>query len=60
MKSILLDLSSQMTRLVQEDTHFMANIKNEEPYSVWRKMLKIIKEEIGLYKRGGQLAGVYT
>ena len=60
MKSILLDLSSQMKRLVQEDTHFMANIKNEEPYSVWRKMLKTIKEEIGLYKRGGQLAGEYS
>ena len=28
MKSILLDLCSQMKRLVQEDTHFMANVEN--------------------------------
>lgn len=52
MKSILSDISNQMKRLVQEDTHFMANIDNvsvtarvKEPYSVWRKMLKIIKED---------------
>jgi ppGpp synthetase/RelA/SpoT-type nucleotidyltranferase len=52
MKSILSDISNQIKRLVQEDTHFMDNIESvsvmarvKEPYSVWRKMLKIIKED---------------
>jgi hypothetical protein len=49
-----------MKRLVQEDTHFMTNIGNEKPYSMWRKMLKIIIEDIGLYKQGVQLAGEYS
>ena len=50
MKSILSDISNQMKRLVQEDTMFMDNIESvsvtarvKEPYSVWRKMLKISK-----------------
>lgn len=48
MKSILSDISNQMKRLVQEDCSFMENIESvfvtarvKEPYSVWRKMLKI-------------------
>lgn len=52
MKSILSDISNQIKRLVQEDTYFMDNIESvsvmarvKEPYSVWRKMLKIIKED---------------
>lgn len=52
MKSILSDISNQIKRLVQEDTLFMANIESvsvmarvKEPYSVWRKMLKIIKDD---------------
>lgn len=51
MKSILSDITNQMKRVVQEDTHFMANIKNvsitarvKEPYSIWRKMLKMSKK----------------
>lgn len=51
MKSVLPDISNQMKRLVQEDYSFMENIENvsvtarvKEPYSVWRKMLKISKE----------------
>ncbi|KAL3779203.1 hypothetical protein ACHAW5_009911 [Stephanodiscus triporus] len=54
MKSILSDISNQMKRLVQEDCSFMDNIENvsvmarmKEPYSVWRKMLKIVKEGNG-------------
>ena len=54
MKSILSDISNQMKRLVQEDCSFMENINNvsvmarvKEPYSVWRKMLKIVKEGNG-------------
>ena len=54
MKSILSDISNQMKRLVQEDCSFMDNIENvsvmarvKEPYSVWRKMLKIVKEGKG-------------
>jgi ppGpp synthetase/RelA/SpoT-type nucleotidyltranferase len=51
MKSILSDITNQMKRLVQEDCTFMENIENvsvtarvKEPYSVWRKMLKISRE----------------
>ena len=51
MKSVLGDISHQMKRLVQEDCSFMDNIEHvsvtarvKEPYSVWRKMLKISKE----------------
>ncbi|KAL3823532.1 hypothetical protein ACHAXA_007210 [Cyclostephanos tholiformis] len=54
MKSILSDISNQVKRLVQEDCSFMDNIENvsvmarvKEPYSVWRKMLKIVKEGNG-------------
>eukprot|EP00578_Thalassiosira_sp_NH16_P024721 CAMPEP_0181095424 /NCGR_PEP_ID=MMETSP1071-20121207/10509_1 /TAXON_ID=35127 /ORGANISM="Thalassiosira sp., Strain NH16" /LENGTH=904 /DNA_ID=CAMNT_0023177799 /DNA_START=157 /DNA_END=2871 /DNA_ORIENTATION=- len=50
MKSVLTDISNQMKRLVQEDCTFMNHIENvsvtarvKEPYSVWRKMLKISK-----------------
>lgn len=59
MKSILGDISHQMKRLVQEDCSFMDNIENvsvtarvKEPYSVWRKMLKISKEGKGRIGRG--------
>ena len=58
MKSILSDISNQMKRLVQEDCSFMENIENvsvtarvKEPYSVWRKMLKISKEGDGVNAR---------
>jgi (p)ppGpp synthase/HD superfamily hydrolase len=50
MKSVLSDISNQMKRLVQEDLYFMENIKNvsitarlKEPYSIWRKMVKMTK-----------------
>lgn len=58
MKSILSDISNQMKRLVQEDTMFMDNIESvsvtarvKEPYSVWRKMLKISKMGDGVNAR---------
>lgn len=51
MKSVLSDISNQMKRLVQEDTYFMEHIQNvsitarlKEPYSIWRKMVKISKK----------------
>jgi ppGpp synthetase/RelA/SpoT-type nucleotidyltranferase len=50
MKSVLSDISNQMKRLVQEDLYFMENIDNvsitarlKEPYSIWRKMVKMSK-----------------
>lgn len=50
MKSVLSDISNQMKRLVQEDLYFMENIENvsitarlKEPYSIWRKMVKMSK-----------------
>ncbi|KAL7548578.1 hypothetical protein ACHAWF_018872 [Thalassiosira exigua] len=52
MKSVLGDISHQMKRLVQEDFSFMENIENvsvtarvKAPYSVWRKMLKMSKQD---------------
>ncbi|KAL7551402.1 hypothetical protein ACHAWF_014597 [Thalassiosira exigua] len=52
MKSVLGDVSHHMKRLVQEDCSFMENIENvsvtarvKEPYSVWRKMLKMSKQD---------------
>jgi len=58
MKSILSDISNQMKRLVQEDTMFMDNIESvsvtarvKEPYSIWRKMLKISKMGDGVNAR---------
>lgn len=51
MKSVLDDITNQMKRVVQEDCTFMGNIDNvsvmarvKEPYSVWRKILKMSKE----------------
>ena len=51
MKSVLNDITNQMKRVVQEDCFFMENIDNvsvmarvKEPYSVWRKILKMSKE----------------
>ncbi|KAK1746151.1 RelA/SpoT family protein [Skeletonema marinoi] len=51
MKSVLDDITNQMKRVVQEDCTFMENIDNvsvmarvKEPYSVWRKILKMSKE----------------
>lgn len=50
MKSVLSDISNQMKRLVQEDLYFMEHIQNvsitarlKEPYSIWRKMVKMSK-----------------
>mmetsp|Transcript_29255 Transcript_29255/g.60806 ORF Transcript_29255/g.60806 Transcript_29255/m.60806 type:complete len:919 (+) Transcript_29255:256-3012(+) len=50
MKSVLSDITNQMKRLVHEDTSFMEHIEHvsitarvKEPYSIWRKMLKISK-----------------
>ncbi|KAL3800455.1 hypothetical protein HJC23_011692 [Cyclotella cryptica] len=50
MKSVLSDISNQMKRLVQEDLYFMEHIENvsitarlKEPYSIWRKMVKMSK-----------------
>mmetsp|Transcript_41042 Transcript_41042/g.74000 ORF Transcript_41042/g.74000 Transcript_41042/m.74000 type:complete len:888 (+) Transcript_41042:179-2842(+) len=58
MKSVLDDISHQMKRLVQEDCEFMENIENvsvtarvKEPYSVWRKMLKISRAGDGVHAR---------
>lgn len=58
MKSVLDDISSQMKWLVQEDCSFMDNIENvsvtsrvKEPYSVWRKMLKISRRGDGMKAR---------
>ncbi|KAL7533319.1 hypothetical protein ACHAXR_005168 [Thalassiosira sp. AJA248-18] len=58
MKSILGDISNQIKRLVQEDCSFMDNIENvsvtarvKQPYSVWRKMLKMSKEGNGVNAR---------
>jgi len=58
MRSVLDDISHQMKRLVQEDCSFMENIENvsvtarvKEPYSVWRKMLKISKDADGVNAR---------
>jgi len=57
MNSVLSDISNQMKRLVQEDCSFMENIENvfvtarvKEPYSIWRKMLKISKEGGNIYR----------
>jgi ppGpp synthetase/RelA/SpoT-type nucleotidyltranferase len=51
MKSVLSDITNQMKRVVQEDCLFMENIENvsvmarvKEPYSVWRKILKMSRE----------------
>lgn len=51
MKSVLYDISNQMKRLVQEDLYFMEHIENvsitarlKEPYSIWRKMVKMSKK----------------
>ena len=51
MKSVLSDISNQMKRLVQEDLYFMEHIENvsitarlKEPYSIWRKMVKMSKK----------------
>jgi len=51
MKSVLDDITNQMKRVVQEDCTLMENIDNvsvmarvKEPYSVWRKILKMSKE----------------
>eukprot|EP00970_Alexandrium_tamarense_P016707 scaffold7172_cov119-Alexandrium_tamarense.AAC.14 len=50
MKSVLSDITNQMKRVVQEDCSFMDHIENvsitarvKEPYSIWRKMLKMSK-----------------
>jgi ppGpp synthetase/RelA/SpoT-type nucleotidyltranferase len=50
MKSVLSDISNQMKRLVQEDLYFMEHIDSvsitarlKEPYSIWRKMVKMSK-----------------
>ncbi|KAL7469570.1 hypothetical protein ACHAXS_009819 [Conticribra weissflogii] len=50
MKSVLSDITHQMKRLVHEDTSFMEHIEHvsitarvKEPYSIWRKMLKMSK-----------------
>lgn len=58
MRSVLDEISHQMKRLVQEDCSFMENIENvgvtarvKEPYSVWRKMLKISKGVEGVNAR---------
>jgi ppGpp synthetase/RelA/SpoT-type nucleotidyltranferase len=51
MKSVLSDITNQMKRVVQEDCSFMENIENvsvmarvKEPYSAWRKILKMSRE----------------
>jgi len=58
MKSVLDDITHQMKRLVQEDVTFMENIEHvsvtarvKEPFSVWRKMLKISREGEGVTAR---------
>lgn len=51
MRSVLSDTTSKMKRLLQEDCSFMEHIESvkvkarvKEPYSTWRKILKINKE----------------
>lgn len=51
MRAVLSDVTCQIKRIVQDDCEFMDNIESvsvtarvKEPYSVWRKMLKISKE----------------
>jgi len=58
MKSVLDDMSFQIKRLVQEDCAFMEHIENvsvtarvKEPYSVWKKMVKMSRKGEGVNTR---------